>query len=239
MMFVVNFRWKIKTLLLMLSLSCCIFGAIAQQEITVLVPNFPPYTEKKHQQISGIGIDLANQVFNKTGIKVRYRILPNYAKVVQQITQGQGDAFLLASQNDERDSIAVFTEPLLINRWCWYVLRTDTISPDDSDFKDRATVSTHFNANTHKWLLKNNYFVDPVMDTGKLPHMLLRGRIDAVFIAELVFDEAIKQALITPQTFKKYVEIEKPFGIYLSKKYLAKYPDTLKRVNKAINALQP
>lgn len=178
------FLWYNKTLVTFyILLNIASTDVNAQQEITILIPNFPPYTQKVNQQASGIGIDLANAIFKQIGIKVHYRILPNYAKVLHELEQARGDAFLLASQNDERDKIAVFTEPLLINRWCWFVLNNAELTPMHKDFKKKAKVSSYFHSNTHKWLMNNHYDVAPVMENTKLPAMLIRSRIDAVFIA--------------------------------------------------------
>jgi len=208
--------------------------ASAKTHLTVLVPNFPPYTFESDNQISGIGIVLANKVFKQAGISVNYRILPNYAKALHELEQGRGDAVLLISKNDERDSIATFTKPLMINRWCWYLRNDAKLTPNDKNFKRETKVSSHFKTNTHKWLIENNYNVVPAMKLNKLPQMLLKERVDAVFIAELVFEEAMKQDNIKLSRFKKHIEIEKPFGIYISNKYLAKKPETLGKVNQAI-----
>lgn len=210
----------------------------AQPQLTVIVPDFPPYTLKHNDQFSGIGIELADKVFKQAGIIVNYRISPNYAKALYEVEQGRGDAILLASQSDERDHIAVFTKPLIVNRWCWYLLNDSELSPHDIDFKQKAKISSHFKANTHKWLIANGYAVEPTMKINKLPQMLIRARVDAVFIAELVFEEAMRQDKLNLSRFKKYIEIEKPFGIYLSKNYLAKHPETLKKVNQAIEAFR-
>ena len=208
--------------------------ARAQPQLTVIVPNFPPYTLKNNDQISGIGIELADKIFKQAGITVRYRIAPNYAKALHELEQGRADALLLASQNDERDNLAVFTKPLMINRWCWYLLNDSQLHPHDSNFKRDAKISSHFKSNTHKWLIANGYSVQPARQTNKLPQMLMRSRVDAVFLAELVFEAAMKQDKLNISQFKKHIEKEKPFGIYLSKNYLTKYPATLKSINKAI-----
>ena len=226
-------RYKVITLL------CCamlITPSYATQNITVLVPNFPPYTQQINGKLSGIGIEQADKVFAHAGLNVTYRFLPNYAKVLHEIKHNRGDAFLLASQNDERDKLAELSNPLVINKWCWYLHKNSTLSPEQATFKSTATISSHFNTNTHKWLNKNNYVVEAVTDISRLPELLLHKRIDAVFLAELVFEKAIKEKELPLSHFKKVVEVEKPFGIYISKKYLESSPDTLKSINKSIQA---
>lgn len=229
------FQWfkvtlAINVILLLISIS----DVYAKPHLTIVTPNFPPYTLKNDSQISGIGIDLANKVFKQAGINVHYRMFPNYAKALYEIEQGRGDAILLASRNDERDNIAVFTKPLMINRWCWYLINDAKLTPYDKDFKTEAKISSPFKSNTHKWLIANDYAVEPTMQVDKLPQMLIKNRVDAVFIAELVFEEAIKQSNLELSQFTKYIEAKKPFGIYISKAYLAKHPKVLTKVNQAI-----
>jgi len=224
---------KISFVLLFFSFS----NASASDNLTVLVPNFPPYTFDNNNQISGIGIELANKVFKQAGVNVYYRILPNYAKALYELEQGRGDAVLLISKNDERDNIAVFSKPLMFNRWCWYLRKDSQLNPDSDNFKSEAKISSHFKTNTHKWLTDNDYNVQPVMQLDKLPKMLIKARVDAVFIAELVFEEAMKRDNIALDQFNKVVEIEKPFGIYISKNYLAEKPQTLQKINQAIDTV--
>lgn len=64
--------------------------------------------------------------------------------------------------------------------------------------------------------------------------MLMQSRVDAVFIAELLFEAVMKKYKLQSSQFKKYIEVEKPFGIYMSKNFLAKHPEALTRINSAI-----
>lgn len=225
---------KIALVMSVLFISSILSDVKANQKLTVLVPNFPPYTKESNRKVSGIGIELANKVFKQAKIEVEYHILPNYAKALYELKQGRGDILLLASQNAERDNIAVFSKPLMINRWCWYLLQDSKLTPYDKSFKEQAKISTHFKANTHKWLVSKSYIVEPTMNIDKLPTMLMKKRIDAVFLAELVFEEAVKNDKLNLTQFKKYIEIEKPFGMYISKKYLTEFPETLRNINDAI-----
>lgn len=228
---------KVTTLVLLI-MSVIFLPVYAKQSMTVLVPNFPPYTHIKNNELTGLGIQQADLIFAQAKINVTYRFLPNYAKVLHEIKQGRGDAFLLASQNEERDKVAQFSLPVVTNKWCWYLSKNSSLSPQNETFKETASISSHFNTNTHKWLNSKGYFVEPVMDISVLPELLLRKRIDAVFLAELVFEQAIKEKGLPLSHFKKVVEVEKPFGIYVSNKYLESEPKTLKNINKSIINIQ-
>ena len=220
--------------------SCLLFTTTAlcqentQQKIKVAVPNFPPFTYQENKQITGKGIELAKKVFAKADIQASFQLLPNYGKVVQHVKDGKADIFLLASQNSERDKIAVFTNPLMVNRWQWYLLKSSNLDPQDKSFKSNATISTHFNTNTHKWLQANGYKVQAAMQVNQLPQMLIAKRVDAIFIAEQVFLQAIDDAGIDLGLFKIVTEQEKPFGMYVSNRLADKNLTLVNKINQAI-----
>ena len=208
----------------------------AEQSLTVLIPDFPPYTFQENNQVSGIGPRLVEDIFSQANIKVNYRVLPNYAKVLHELKKNRGDAFLLASQNKERDGIAEFSAPLMTNRWAWFVRKDAKVLPSDKGFKSQAVISSHFNSNTHIWLKEQGYNVKPAMKVTSLPDLLTQSRVDAVFVAELVFEHALTNSNADMSQFTKFVEREVPFGIYVSKQYLAEFPDTLAQINRAIHS---
>ncbi|PAJ75090.1 hypothetical protein CJF42_06870 [Pseudoalteromonas sp. NBT06-2] len=69
--------------------------------------------------------------------------------------------------------------------------------------------------------------------------MLSKGRLDALFLSEAVFLEAIGKLGHSNLKYKSVVQKVRPFGIYLSKGYLDKNPESLAKINKAIQFLYP
>ncbi len=219
--------------LLIIIAGCNIY---AQSEIRFHIPNFAPYTFNKDGKIQGIGTETVDRIMKEAGIDYSLKLVSDYGIAVNEIKTGHSDGFFLASQNAERDKIAVFSKPVVINNWCWFFPADSTLNPKESNFKTKARVGTYANTNTHLWLEKNGYNV--VASPGNIDElldMMITNRINAVFLAELVFYEAIKKLGEQPDNFKKVVEVEKPFGIYISKDYLSKNPGTMEKINAAIN----
>ena len=202
------------------------------------VPDFKPYTYKEDGQFKGYGIEKIKQIFSHLDRDYTLMLVPNYGRAVMEVRQGRADGFLLASRNNERDAIAVFSQPVAINRWSWFIPKTSKLSPDSPSFKTQAQIVTHLNTNTHKWLKKNGYVnVKGVHDLQSLPKYLKSGHIDAVFLAEVVFVQLLQDYQMDMSYYHQVVELEKPMGIYISKNYLQAFPNFIDKLNQFLPLL--
>ena len=207
----------------------------AQSEMIFHVPNFPPYQFEKDGKIQGIGIELVDKIMREAGIQFSLKLVSNYGIAVYDVRAGNSDGFFLASQNAERDEIAGFSNSVAINRWCWFLPANSTLNPKEENFKAKASVGTYLNSNTHKWLRKNGYNVTGSPENiESLFKMLKKNRINVVLLAEAAFYEAASKAGEKQESFRKVVQVEKPFGIYVSKDYLSKNPGIMEKLNAAI-----
>ncbi len=66
--------------------------------------------------------------------------------------------------------------------------------------------------------------------------MLKLGRIDTFFVSELAFLECVPEN--ERKNYKTVLQEQKPFGIYISKKYLEKNPAVMDKINHAIMDMQ-
>ena len=204
--------------------------------LNLVSPHFPPYTYEQNDQIVGFGPDLIRRVFSNTNIPYKITIVEDYGMAVQAIKVKLADGMFLASKNDERDAIAVFTKPLMINKWSWFMLKDSGIDVESETFKFQASIGTIKGTNTYKWLKKNGYIVaaQPV-NASSLVAMLKSHRIDAAFVADVVFENELSVQALSP--FKKVVEVKKPFAMYISKDYLKKHPCSLEKINLSIEKI--
>ncbi len=221
----------IKTIIL---LSISFLSYSHDPEVLDLVsPNFPPYTYQYNQVITGLGPELVEKVLSETGIPYKITMVEDYGTALYAIKVKLADGVFLASQNTQRDAIATFTRPLIINKWSWFMLEDFRGDPKSEAFKAQAEIGTINGTNTHKWLKTNGFTVSArPLDAAFLVAMLKSRRIDAVFIAEAVFEHAIDEKERTQ--FKKIVELEQPFGIYISHDYLKAFPNALSQINSSI-----
>jgi ABC-type amino acid transport substrate-binding protein len=208
-----------------------------EPEVLDLVsPNFPPYTYQHNQVITGLGTELVKKVLAETDIPYKITMVEDYGTAIYAIKAKLADGIFLASQNEQRNAIATFTLPLIINKWSWFVLKDFEGDPKSEAFKSQANIGTIIGTNTHKWLKSNSYTVSAhPIDAASLAAMLKSRRIDAVFIAEAVFEHAIDEDELS--LFKKVLEVEQPFGMYISHDYLKAFPNALPQINNSIKKI--
>lgn len=201
--------------------------------LDLVSPNFPPYTYLYNQEIIGLGPELVEKVLAETDIPYKMTMVEDYGTAIFAVKANLADGIFLASQNEQRNAIATFTRPLIINKWSWFVLKDFQGDPKSEAFKAQAEIGTIKGTNTHKWLKSNSYTVSAhPLEAASLAAMLKSRRIDAVFIAEAVFEHAIDDEELS--LFKKVLEVEQPFGMYISHDYLTAFPNALSKINNSI-----
>lgn len=207
----------------------------AGDTIHLVVPNFPPYTYQENENVQGIGVEHIKDIFHSISTPFTIRLVPNYGRAVSEVREGKADGFFLASQNSERDSIAQFSEPVVVNNWCWFTPKGSSIDVYSTQFKKEAKIATPLNSNTHQWLKENGYRIPfPVNNTDLYIKLIKRKKVDAIFIAEKVFLLQLAKEKTPVTTYSKKIEVSRDFGIYISHKTLEKNPQLMNKINSAI-----
>ncbi|MEZ9233832.1 substrate-binding periplasmic protein [Vibrio amylolyticus] len=206
----------------------------AQYKLHFFVPDFPPYTMVDGVGVPvGIGIDKMELVLSKMDVEYSIEVGSNHGRALKELRKGRSDGFFLASRNEERDEFALFSEPVMVNRWVW-VFRNENSNatlPIDPDFKDSAKVKSLLNTNTQYWLVQNEYNVQsPASNIQALVSSLDNKEVDAIFVAEVVFKHYIKNA----ENYTVMLGKEKDFGVYISRDFIQENPLFMFELNAAI-----
>lgn len=222
-------------------IGCMLFSQLSYAAtLRLVIPQFPPYTSERDSVFAGIGIELIEQLMQDVDVDYQLRSTPNYARALEELRRDRADGFFLASENKQRNDIAVFSEPLLVNRWSWFFPLDSHFEVPSSEFKSTARIASIHGSNTAKWLVEHNYNVTTKSNSAQLfPIMLLeKKRIDAVFLASVVFRKELELHGYNSTDYVEVVEKSKPFGIYISKAYLADRPEFMKKLNASIIKIQ-
>jgi polar amino acid transport system substrate-binding protein len=210
--------------------------AQVDKRLTFVIPDFKPYTYHVNGGLKGIGVDAIDEIFKQLGIEYSLTLVPNYGRAVLEVKSGRADGFFLASKNNQRDEIAIFSEPVTTNRWSWFLPIENKMHPSDRLFKQNARILTHLNTNTHKWLKKNGYVhVKGIPNLKSIPEKLnSRSSYTAIFLAEMVFFQLAEDYKLDLKNYQQIIEVEKPFGIYIAKQYLKNHPKFMQQLNAVI-----
>ncbi|WP_427977029.1 hypothetical protein [Agarivorans sp.] len=214
--------------------------ANAQAEpLRLVYPDFPPYTTNSKPPLA-VGNFLLEKIMQHMDQSYQTRMVPNYKRALSELENDKADGLFLASRNNQRDHIAEFSSPLLHNNWSWFFRYDTFLDPYSAAFKSQAKVASIEGTNTHFWLLQHHYrVIGKQNDVKKLAQMLFDlKRIDAAFLSADVFKESSDHPNLVNDEYIEVVQSATPFGIYISKSYLAKHPDFMTRLNQAINTVQ-
>lgn len=208
-------------------------------ELIVGYPEFPPYTFTDQKQAKGLGIDLINKLAKNLKLTIKLKAIETYGNGKTRLKLGRIDALLLASKNAERDNIAVFSTPYLNNNWSWFARLGTKYDYDSSQSKRHLKIATYKGANTHQWLKDNHYnIIYPTTDIQAMIRQLFTQRVDAIFLSEQVFLQALNNSKWSKNELEKHQYIQQPFGIYVSKKFLEGRPTFMKELNAQIRKIK-
>ena len=210
-----------------------------QEKLILTTHNLCPYGcyQNKHSDNSssehntkrtfeGIAVSVVDCALNAINQPYEIVVLP-WARAQKMVKDGQADGFFSASKQAKRDEYAVFSEVIAEQKWQWYMLKKNPLSPTQADFKQKALVGGFIGANMLSWLEGNNYQIAAkVTNSNVLLELLLKERVDAILANNNVMDALVKNKKIDGK-IKRIVNKDKPLAVYFSNEFVAKHPSFL------------
>lgn len=214
--------------------------SLPAQILRLVAPEYAPFTTLHEGRPSGLGVDLVARVMTSAGLYWTVEIVPNYARCLATLEDGSADGFFLGSTHPERDRLAVFTLPLLNNRWIWVTRAQESILLSQGPPPAGLRVGVLLNTNPHAWLKDHDY---PIVGTPGRPESLVNmleiDRVNAILVPEKIFREVVATSKRSLESFRLTRHSDNPFGLYLSRKFLETHPEVLGKVNQAIRDTIP
>ncbi|WP_264345543.1 substrate-binding periplasmic protein [Rheinheimera sp. MM224] len=210
--------------------------AVAKEELRFLMPDYPPYTYQESGHNKGIGYEAVAAIMADLEQPFSVQLVPHFGRAIVELQQDTVDGFFLATESDERNKNAEFSEAVLTIQWTWVWLkqRTDLV-PGSANFKHKAQVSAQTNSNTFRWLKEHHYQVTAgTTDIRGLLNLLKFKRVDAILLPELTIKTLMAEQDIDTALFSFQQEITLPFAIYINKTYLNNHPQFMQQLNVAI-----
>lgn len=215
---------------------CCVSFSLLAQTLRVAVPDYPPYTYVQNKKIAGEGYQAFADIMAELGVEYHAEAVPHFGRSLIDMENKQLDAMLLATESPERSALAEYSEPLFFTDWAWvWLAKRHDIQPDSKQFKDAAVVSAQKNSNIYRWLALQQYQITPgTSNIRGLFNLLDHGRVDAIMLPALTATTLINKYQRDKTQYNIHKHIQLPYGIYISKVYLADNPDFMLKLNRAI-----
>lgn len=208
----------------------------AKETLRMAMPDYPPYTYIQDGSYHGFGYEAFVSVM--ADLQQEFTIVPepNYGRAVKDMKNQVVDGLFLASENAERNTVAEFSAAVTYTGWTWVWLKQHSqLDPGSAEFKQKSIVSAQLNSNTYLWLLKQQYKVAGAPNNIRMLFTLLNSRrVDAILLPELTAKAVMQQEKLDPNLYSMQLEVQLPFGIYISKAYIARNPDIMPKLNQAI-----
>ncbi len=214
--------------------------ASSEEKVILTTHNLYPYgsypqgaLEKiiADETFEGVAVDRVRCVFKKMGIPLEIHVVP-WRRAQRMVEQGLANGFFAASQNDFRDEIAVKTKKIADQKWNWYMLKDNPLSPQDQSFKELASVGGFIGANMLKWMKEQNYRVTATpKNTEGLLKLLLARRVDAVMANNYVMQALLRQYGAEDKV-KVYLNKDKPLFVYFLKEFINSQPTFIDTFNR-------
>lgn len=204
------------------------------------MPDYPPYTYQDNGRNQGIGYDAVAAIMSDLEQPFSIQLVPHFGRAIVDLQQDAVDGFFLATESEERNKNAEFSEPVLMIQWTWVWLKQRTdLDPGSANFKHKAQVSAQTNSNAFRWLKEHLYQVTAgTTDIRGLLNLLKFKRVDAILLPQLTVKTLMEERGIDTALYNFQQEINLPFAIYINKTYLKKHPQFMQRLNAAIGRYQ-
>ena len=203
--------------------------------IRINTQEWEPYNFKLEDgKVGGIATEIIEKVLNEMKVNYHIEIYP-WARAQAMVESGESDAFYAASRNSKRDSYAVISDSISPQKWFWYLQEDSKFDPSDTYFLHNARVAALFGSNMFHFLETNGYKINGnAYSMDVLVKMLHTKKIDAILVNDTVAIEYFKNNKILYKKFKKVLFLDKPLGIYFSKKFLKENEGFLEEFNETL-----
>lgn len=216
-------------------LICLLFTSLShgQDTLRLGVPILKPFTYLENDEFKGTAIAPIKTALENSGIKYKWVYIENYSLLLKAVRSDTIDGFFVATKNVERDKYAKFSKPIFIDHYSWFILKDAPFKLDSNDFKLNARIGAIVKTNSHRLTIRRGYQVYG-QPAELLAQQFTSGTLDAVFATQASFSYELDAINFSKKKYTITQDSERPFGIYISKKYLGRFPDTLNNINQHI-----
>lgn len=207
--------------------------SLAQEPMRLGVPQLKPFTYLENNTLKGTAIKPIEQALNASGIKYTFIYIENYSLLLKAVRKGSIDGFFIGTKNIERDRYAEFSKPILVDHYSWFTLNDAPYEADSRELKLKGKIGAVTKTNSYRLSIRRGFQVYG-QPSELLAEQFINGTLDAVFATEGPFTYQLDALNFPKELYNIKQESERPFAMYISKKYLNQFPDTLKKINQHI-----
>ncbi|WP_420549018.1 substrate-binding periplasmic protein [Curvivirga sp.] len=193
------------------------------------IGNFPPYTYLIDEQLTGIDIDILDELSRRSGVKFTYVTLP-WKRALKKTEIGEVDGMFSLFHNQKRASYAHFIEPAIHYSTYKLFVRTgeEFIYQDVSDLYGKSVVLNlgyYINSPLERAIKAGKVKVLRIPYTGEALAVLANRKVDVLIgnYHEILFNKGLNPDLDHIVDLPNPIQMPKEAYLVISKK--AEIPD--------------
>jgi len=169
----------------------------SEKSIIIVSSNWAPYEFEEDGQIKGIGIDIAEEAFNRMGYEVIKKNIP-FSRAIEMLEKGDVDMITNVKNTVERQNIGVFSnEPILITYTSIFVKSDSDIKftgdvEDLRNYKIGIVRDYTYGSEVDNAIKSNLLNVEKADEYRQNIDKVLDNRLDAIIENRLVVLNALK-----------------------------------------------
>lgn len=226
----------IKSILGFLLISFLILG---QDTITVAIDEWPPFRIVNGEKITGLDIDIWNEIAKKMGIKIKFERYP-WARALKKMEDGEVDAMGGLAKTSERDLYIKYTEVPYYNCTTGFYLQKGY-------GKNIKVYSDLYSLESVGYVIGSFYY-EPfnsdkkikkiaVATEEQLLKLLESKRIDAIIGTECQVDYELKKSKLNDNFEKSLYRPDNKVPLFLGVSRKSKFLSRTDEVNKILLSL--
>lgn len=190
----------------------------------------PPYQIMDASQLIGSIPDILHCIFNELERPYAVTIAPRNRNR-ELVKANRIDGFFLSIPDDGLDQNSIPTEPLALERWKFFRLKSASLP----DFPTEHVVGAVLGSNESVWLKQNGMPTSvTIPNTNSLLKLLHTGRIPFTLVDESTFETAsTKNGISLDNMSSKFVRYV-PLVAYFSKEFVSKNPRFIEKFNSSL-----
>ena len=171
--------------------------ATAGQSLTIVSDPYPPLGYVQDGKIVGLTVDLITLLLQRTGIEGKFAMYP-WARAYEMAQKEKDILIYQLTYTEERARLFQLIGPIVGDTDCLWKLKSRTdIVVNNLDEAKKYRIGVVRGYFVHTYLLQHGFEegknLEPVHDDELNIKKLVSGRIDMMFLAELIFNYRIKE----------------------------------------------
>lgn len=171
----------------------CFSFPLSASQINFLVHPISPFIENKNNQLSGLAIELVDELVKRNNAINNYTVMP-FPRALKAVQQRDNFALFIVARTKVREGTVKWVGPLITSCVYLYKHRDNPIEVKSlADIKGKYSISVGRGNADHEYLSQQNFTkLYPVDQQFQSLLMLNARRVDFTPMSELVMTEMLK-----------------------------------------------